>query len=128
MARKGARFIWSKVDRCILLEDDQVPSVSYFSYCAELLEHAINGKISFAEALRDPQVDRLSSFVGMGELKHVDICLNRMKLCPGDHILLMSDGVFNTLSEDEIAETIKTSANASNAASVLEEKVLKKNS
>ena len=39
----------------------------------------------------------------------------------------MSDGVFNTLSEDEIAETIKTSANASNAASVLEEKVLKKN-
>lgn len=96
-------------------------------YCAELLEHAINGKISFAEALRDPQVDRLSSFVGMGELKHVDICLNRMKLCPGDHILLMSDGVFNTLSEDEIAETIKTSANASNAASVLEEKVLKKN-
>ena len=96
-------------------------------YCAELLERAINGKISFAEALRDPQVDRLSSFVGMGELKHVDICLNRIKLCAGDHILLMSDGVFNTLSEDEIAEAIRGSANASDAASILEEKILKKN-
>lgn len=96
-------------------------------YCAELLEHAINGKLSFTEALRDPQVDRLSSFVGMGELKHVDICLNRLKLCAGDHILLMSDGVFNTLSEDEIAQSIKTSENASKAAAILEEQVLKKN-
>lgn len=96
-------------------------------YCAELLEHAINGRISFTEALRDPQAERLSSFVGMGELKHVDICLNRLKLCAGDHILLMSDGVFNTLTDEEIAETIKTSANASDAASILEEKVLKKN-
>ena len=38
MGRKGAQLIWSKVDRCIFLEDDQVPSVSYFKYCAELLE------------------------------------------------------------------------------------------
>lgn len=38
MGRKGAALIWSKVDRCIFLEDDQIPSVSYFSYCAELLE------------------------------------------------------------------------------------------
>ena len=38
MGRKGSQLIWSKVDRCIFLEDDQVPSVSYFKYCAELLE------------------------------------------------------------------------------------------
>ena len=38
MGRKGAALIWSKVDRCIFLEDDQLPSVSYFQYCAELLE------------------------------------------------------------------------------------------
>ncbi len=31
-------IIWSTVDRCIFLEDDYVPSVSYFSFCAELLE------------------------------------------------------------------------------------------
>lgn len=32
------RFIWSVVDRCIMLEDDIIPSISFFSYCAELLE------------------------------------------------------------------------------------------
>ncbi len=38
MSRKGADLIWSTVDRCIFLEDDQIPSVCYFRYCAELLE------------------------------------------------------------------------------------------
>ena len=31
-------FVWSHVDRCIFLEDDILPSVSFFRYCAELLE------------------------------------------------------------------------------------------
>lgn len=95
-------------------------------YCAELLQHAINGKLGFAEAVRDPQADRLSSFIGMGELKHVDMCQSRIKLCTGDRILLMSDGVFNTLTDDEIADVITGSANANEAAKTLEGKVLQK--
>lgn len=38
MMYKSSAFIWSKVDRCIYLEDDQVPAVSFFRFCAELLE------------------------------------------------------------------------------------------
>ncbi len=38
MSRKGAELIWATVDRCIFLEDDCVPSVSYFKFSAELLE------------------------------------------------------------------------------------------
>ena len=38
MGKKGRDLIWSTVDRCIFLEDDYVPSVCYFGYCAELLE------------------------------------------------------------------------------------------
>ena len=30
--------IWSHVDRCVILEDDILPSVSFFEYCRELLE------------------------------------------------------------------------------------------
>lgn len=30
--------LWSKVDRCIFMEDDQLPSDSFFEYCRELLE------------------------------------------------------------------------------------------
>lgn len=38
MSRKGSELIWNTVDRCIFLEDDQIPAVSFFRYCAELLE------------------------------------------------------------------------------------------
>lgn len=38
MGRKRLELIWNTVDRCIFLEDDIIPSISFFSYCAELLE------------------------------------------------------------------------------------------
>ncbi len=38
MGQKVADFIWATVDRCVFLEDDLLPSVSFFRYCAELLE------------------------------------------------------------------------------------------
>ncbi len=38
MSRKRLELIWGIVDRCIFLEDDIIPSISFFSYCAELLE------------------------------------------------------------------------------------------
>ncbi|MBQ9327971.1 MAG: hypothetical protein IJ225_05495 [Solobacterium sp.] len=36
--KKMHEFVWSHVDRSIFLEDDILPSVSFFQYCAELLE------------------------------------------------------------------------------------------
>lgn len=38
MSKKTQEIVWANVDRCIFLEDDQVPSLSYFEFCAELLE------------------------------------------------------------------------------------------
>lgn len=38
MAKRSHDLIWSKVDRCILLEDDILPTIGFFRYCAELLE------------------------------------------------------------------------------------------
>lgn len=38
MGRKTHEVIWDKVDRCIFLEDDILPSVSFFRFCAEMLE------------------------------------------------------------------------------------------
>lgn len=39
IGKKVAKVIWENVDRCISLEDDILPSVSFFKYCAELLEY-----------------------------------------------------------------------------------------
>lgn len=38
MMRRTREVIWQHVDRCIFTEDDYMPSVSYFRFCAELLE------------------------------------------------------------------------------------------
>lgn len=38
MGAKMRTFIWEHVDRCIFLEDDDLPAVSFFQFCAELLE------------------------------------------------------------------------------------------
>lgn len=38
MINKAFSLIWSKVDRIVTLEDDIIPAVSYFRFCAELLE------------------------------------------------------------------------------------------
>lgn len=38
MAMKSHKLVWSKVDRCILLEDDILPSESFFTFASILLE------------------------------------------------------------------------------------------
>lgn len=37
MVQKNLSYIWSKVDRCIFLNDNHLPTAEYFSFCAELL-------------------------------------------------------------------------------------------
>lgn len=36
--KRGDDFVWKFVDRCLFLEDDLIPAVSTFRFCAELLE------------------------------------------------------------------------------------------
>ena len=38
MINKGHEFVWSKVDECIFLEDDDVPCVTFFQFCKEMLD------------------------------------------------------------------------------------------
>lgn len=38
MINKGHEFVWSKVDACIFLEDDDIPTVTFFAFCKEMLE------------------------------------------------------------------------------------------
>ena len=98
------------------------------TYKIDLLERAINGEMSFADLRKDAQLTRLCSYMGMGRIKHVDGSLNTVRLLPGDRVLLMSDGVFNTLSEEEIAGVLSRFDDVEQAAAVLEKKVLEKNS
>lgn len=63
--------IWGMVDRCVFLEDDHIPSVSFFCFCAEMLKKYENDLRVFAICgmnhigdYRKPEADYFFSRVG----------------------------------------------------------------
>lgn len=93
-------------------------------YEADLLQKAVNHEIGFGDIAQNPQKKSVSSFIGMGELKYIDGSMRPVKTRQGDRLLLMSDGVFNTLSEQEICSILSGEENAEKAARILENQVL----
>lgn len=91
---------------------------------ADLWRQAVAGEISFAEISEDPQRKHVSSFIGMGELRYIDGSIRPVPIYPGDRLLLMSDGVFNTLTEQEICSVLSREGEAPRAAAALESLVL----
>ena len=75
-------------------------------YCNELAVDAVNGSGSVRGAFSHPKAHGLTSFIGMGRLKYVDIPARPIALKPGDRFVLMSDGVYNALTEGELADAI----------------------
>lgn len=72
-----------------------------------------------------PQRPALTSYVGMGDLESVDRNSVPITLLPGDAIILLSDGVFSSLSDEEMASCLCSSADIS--AIRMERMVLSKN-
>ena len=67
------------------------------------------------EKLTAKRAGALTSYLGKDNLTLIDRSLQPVKLMPGDKVALMSDGVFNTLSETEImTHLLKTPEAAAN--------------
>ena len=81
------------------------------------------GTRSMDEVLRNPDGRKLTSFIGMGQLKYVDGSLTPIALEPGDRLVLMSDGIYGAVSEEALAEVLKRYPDVSQAASVIERMV-----
>ena len=64
------------------------------------------------ETLTRKRAGALTSYLGKSNLTQIDRSLQPMKLLPGDRIALMSDGVFNVLSEQEIMNHLRKSPEA----------------
>jgi serine/threonine protein phosphatase PrpC len=95
------------------------------TYAVELDEKAAIGEISWEAAASDPKRAALTSYLGMGKPEKIDRCLRPVKLLPGDRVLLMSDGIFGVLTDEEILEAMVQSPQES--AVKLQEMTLGKN-
>ena len=60
----------------------------------------------------------------MGELKYIDGSLRPVEVRQGDKVLLMSDGIFDTISEKEIMDILEGTRNAAEAAALMEKQVV----
>ena len=98
-------------------------------YLNHLIEDVNNGKITMSQAKNNPEGRYLTSHLGLLEIPEVDQSNDPLLLIPGDLVLLCSDGLYNTLSNQEITELLDCLEENSkeNIAENLVRKVLSKN-
>lgn len=87
-------------------------------YGAQLDEEVVRGNLSMNEALSHIERKSLTSYMGMKQIAHVDRIVAPIRLCPGDRLLLASDGVFGTIFDEEMERALSAST-AERAAELL---------
>jgi serine/threonine protein phosphatase PrpC len=120
-------FYWVSVGDsriCLLRGGGIIQMTREHVYACDLDEMSAAGEKSWDETFNDPQRAALTKYIGIGELERVDRNTRPLKLLHGDRILLMSDGVFGAIDDDEILEAMSAPPHIS--AELLQEKVLAK--
>lgn len=83
----------------------------------------LSGRRTMEEVIHNPDGRKLTSFIGMGQLKYVDGSRNAISLEPGDRIVLMSDGIYSIISEEILADILKKNPDVDKAATVIEKTI-----
>jgi serine/threonine protein phosphatase PrpC len=91
---------------CLLRDNILIQLNREHNYATQLDEKAVKGAISFAKSKGDPQRGALTSYVGMDGPLQLDRNLKPIPLTRNDRVLLMTDGIFDTLSDVEILATV----------------------
>ena len=78
------------------------------------------GSRSYAAAAQNPEGRKLTSFIGMGELKYVDYSRQALRLRPGDRLVLLTDGIYGAVSPETLAAILRENTDVSDAAQALE--------
>lgn len=125
---KEMNLYWISVgdSRIYLYRNDSLIKVNHeHNYASELDEQVANGIITAEEALNDPQRNALTSYIGLEEIPKIDRNVRQFTLLKGDKIILMSDGVYGSISDEEIASVMEQKA--FEAAHKIEAMVINKN-
>ena len=94
-------------------------------YGIELDEKAARGEISMYAAANDPQRKALTSYIGMEKITKIDRNIRPLQMEDRDRLILMSDGVFGTLTDEEIAAAMQLPV--TNSGEAIDQMIQKKN-
>lgn len=122
------RFQWISVgdSRIYLYRDGSLRQLNEeHNYKRELIKMAALGEISLEEVENNPQKEFLTSFIGMGSLRYVDASEREENLCPGDRLLLVTDGIYRSMTDEELCKILEKYGDVSQAAAEIRKRILK---
>ena len=82
------------------------------TYRYELAAQAVSGSGKISDVFGHPKKGGLTSYLGMGEIKYVDMPTSPIDVHPGDKLVLMTDGVYNALTDSELMAALSDVAPA----------------
>jgi PPM family protein phosphatase len=89
------------------VSEGQMQTVNRPHIFGNLLDNAVaRGAMSKEQAMLHPERESLTSFIGVEVLEEIDRNVDPWPIHDGDSILLASDGLFKTLSNDEIVGSL----------------------
>ena len=88
----------------IIRKNEMVCVTTDHNYGMLLKKKVESGEISQHEADTHPKKEALISFIGLGRIEYVSFNDKPFKLCDGDTVIMCSDGLYRTLSNNEIKE------------------------
>ena len=101
----GKRLYWGAVgdSRIYIIRHDEIAQATRdHNYYLNLKEDVEKGKITQAQADNDPQRDALISFIGSGRPELIDANTEPFALADDDIVLLCSDGLTKSLTDEQI--------------------------
>ncbi len=104
---------WASVgdSRIYILRGNQIQQVTRdHNYWLKLQEKVAAGEMTYEEAYRQKQKEALISFLGMGNVSLMDINTIPFELQFGDVVMLCSDGITKTLSDERIKQILTADA------------------
>lgn len=110
---KDGAFCWVSVGDsriCLCRCGTLIPLTREHDFKQKLALQAVNGEIPLQDVYTDKRKDGLVSFLGMGALEQIDFPSQPLPLFPGDRLILMTDGVYNALTDKEILEALEKGA------------------
>lgn len=106
---ENRKLYWASVgdSTIFIIQDGAIKRITReHNYRMCLEELVSDGTITRQQANAEPQQEALVSYLGMGGIAYMDIPPKPYVLKKGDILLLCTDGVTNTLTEDEILQIV----------------------
>lgn len=106
------KLYWAGVgdSRLYIIRQNQILQITQdHNYLMELMEMVDNKKLTMEEAMADKDKDALISYIGINGIKYIDSNKKAFELMSGDCLLMCSDGVYRSLSDEQMKEIMMAS-------------------